>query len=323
MKKHIAILAGAVVVLAVGGTFLWGFAGGYGLHVLLHRDLKWPEVSTSDVRLSRAMRLALQPVPPLVHSGELRWTQAAPGLQVAELTVLLADGEAIDAFELVRIDPKAYVFSAHVQSARKWTIFDWQRQLPAAAVIVNGSFFAPGRGPDTPLISDGHYLGPPVYDATAGAFTADDAGAAVVDLRDGSGWQKAFQGRRNAMVAYPLLIGTDGQTHVTRPGRWLANRSFVAEDQDGFIVIGSTREAFFSLDREAAFLLASPLRLKVALNLDGGPVACQSVRAGRIHRVHIARWEAQVDGDRARLLDWAVGESDMPIVLAATLRTGN
>jgi hypothetical protein len=139
----------------------------------------------------------------------------------------------------------------------------------------------------------------------------------VVDLTGGGGWEAAFAGAANAMVAYPLLIGEDGQSHVASKTRWLSNRTFVGEDRSGRIIIGSTREAFFSLEREAAFLLAAPLDLKVALNLDGGPVACQSVRAGGTHRVHIARWEAQEDKGRARLIYAPLGESEMPIVLVA------
>jgi hypothetical protein len=142
----------------------------------------------------------------------------------------------------------------------------------------------------------------------------------VVDLTGGQGWQSALAGANNAMVAYPLLIGADGQTHVTRKSRWLSNRTFVGEDAGGRIIIGSTKEAFFSLEREAEFLKAAPLGLKTALNLDGGPVACQSVRVGDTHRVHIARWEAQEDKGRARLIHMPLGESEMPIVLAATLK---
>ncbi|MEI9904063.1 MAG: hypothetical protein WDN06_08800 [Asticcacaulis sp.] len=92
----------------------------------------------------------------------------------------------------------------------------------------------------------------------------------------------------------------------------------MAQDGAGRIVIGSTREAFFSLDREAEFLRVALPDLKVALNLDGGPVACQSVRAGGIHRLHIARWEAQEDHGTAKMLNLPVGMSEMPIVLVAT-----
>lgn len=269
------------------------------------------------------MRAAWRPTPPPVHPGALAWRTVAPGLDIAELPVLTVAGE-IDRFDLVRLDPAHYVFSVHTRADKPYTIDGWEKALPDAAMIVNGSFFAQQNGPDTPILSGGKPQGPQIYEADAGAFVADnagaDSGARVVDLRDGSGWAKAFKGAHDAMVAYPLLIGEDGRTHVGVKSRWLANRTFVAQDAAGRIVIGSTRQAFFSLDREADFLRVSMPDLKVALNLDGGPVACQSVRAGGIHRLHIARWEAQENDGRAKLLNLPVGESEMPIVLAAVPR---
>lgn len=320
MKMRHWLLSGAVFTAAVI-AFLYVFAGGFLLHKLLGRP-GWPEVSTSDFRVARAMRTAWRPVPPAVHPGVFTWRPVGPGLDIAELPVLTAN-EEIDRFDLVRIDPAYYTFSVHNQAAA-WphTIDGWEKALPDAAVIVNGSFFAQQNTPDTPVLSAGRRLGPKTYEAKAGAFVAGEAAAHVVDLRDGGGWQKAFTGAHDAMVAYPLLIGADGRTHVGVKSRWLANRTFVAEDRSGRIVIGSTRQAFFSLDREAEFLRVALPDLKVALNLDGGPVACQSVRAGGLHRLHIARWEAQAQGDRAKLINQAVGESAMPIVLAATPKPG-
>ena len=297
---------------------LYVFAGG----IILHRALGhkgWPEMRSDDFRISPVMRLALhEPLMP-VTPGQLRWRTVAPGYEVADLPVMMGTRE-VDRVYLNRIDPKLYVFSIHNQAQKRWTIKDWERQLPDAALIVNGAFFGPDRGPDTPFIIEGKAAGPMVYDAKAGAFVANADGASVIDLTGGQGWGTAFRGVDNAMVAYPLLIGEDGRPHVTRKSRWLANRSFVGEDHSGRIIVGSTKEAFFSLDREANFLLAAPLDLKTALNLDGGPVACQSVRAGTFHRLHIARWEAQVNGDRVNLLNQAVGMSDMPIVLVAMPR---
>ncbi len=315
MKIHRWVLGFAGVAVAAG-AFLYVFAGGIGLHRLLGRP-GWPEVSTNDFRVAHAMQVAWRPVPPAVHAGTFAWRTVAPGLEIAELPVLTST-EEIDRIDLVRLDPAHYAFSVHTRADHPYTIGGWEKALPDAAVIVNGSFFAQHNTPDTPLLSGGKPLGPQTYAAGAGAFVADGAGARVVDLRDGGGWTSAFAGAHDAMVAYPLLIGIDGQTHVAVKSRWLANRSFVAQDSAGRIVIGSTRQAFFSLDREAQFLREALPDLKVALNLDGGPVACQSVRAGGTHRRHIARWEAQEKDGRARLLKWAVGESAMPIVLVAT-----
>jgi hypothetical protein len=164
-------------------------------------------------------------------------------------------------------------------------------------------------------------MGPGQYDARAGAFVAGDDRADIRDLSKAD-WRQAFAGARNAMVSYPLLIGADGQTHVMVKSRWLANRSFVGRDGRGRIIIGSTREAFLPLDRLATFLQRTPLDLKLALNLDGGPVACQSVRQKGFRRKFYARWEAQVSGDRVTLLRWPFTGTSvaMPIVLTVEPR---
>jgi hypothetical protein len=143
----------------------------------------------------------------------------------------------------------------------------------------------------------------------------------VCDLTQAK-WQDAFAGAHNAMVSYPLLLGEDGLTHVIVKSRWLANRTFVAHDREGRILIGTTREAFFSLDRLAGFLKDAPLDLTLALNLDGGPIACQSVRLQGFQRKFYAQWEAQVrddaqEGAEVSLLRWPFAQATwaMPVVL--------
>ena len=96
------------------------------------------------------------------------------------------------------------------------------------------------------------------------------------------------------MVSYPLLLAPDGSSRVQADARWLANRSFVAQDRTGRIVLGTTVDAFFSLERLASFLRAAPLDLVVALNLDGGPVACQAVMSESVRRDFCGKWETAV-----------------------------
>jgi hypothetical protein len=309
-------IIGVAAVLVGLFLFSYLYAGGFVLHVLMGGK-GWPEVSVTDFRLSHAMRRAWEASPPAVHPGAMTWETLAPGFETAELPVL-TDKEEIDRFYLARIDPALYDFSVHVDANQPNRIGDWERDLPNAVLIVNGSFFGPNNGPDTPIISNGAAQGPSTYDAQAGAFVAGASGARVVDLTQGQSWQAAFAGANNAMVAYPLLIGADGKTHVTRKSRWLSNRTFVGEDLKGRIIIGSTKEAFFSLEREVDFLLGAGLDLRIALNLDGGPVACRSLRIGRLHQVHIARWEAQEDNGRAKLIYMPLGTSEMPIAFAVT-----
>ena len=117
------------------------------------------------------------------------------------------------------------------------------------------------------------------------------------------------------MVSYPLLVA-GGTTGVAHPSQWLANRSFVGQDVGGRIIIGTTTDAFFTLDRLAHFLLKAPLGLTVALNLDGGPIASQGVSLNGFDRRTYGRWEAQVEGSRVKLLTWPYGTVAMPIVIA-------
>ena len=56
-----------------------------------------------------------------------------------------------------------------------------------ASMVVNGSYYSRAATPDTPVVSDGHRLGPASYQATHGAFVAGGPGgpygARLVDGR--------------------------------------------------------------------------------------------------------------------------------------------
>ncbi len=209
-------------------------------------------------------------------TGELSWTTRAPGLETADLAVELASA-AVDSIALVRIDPTRFRLSIHWDGAAPRTAEDWQRELNAA-VVVNGSYFEPDGTPATPLQIDHRLLGPDDYVSSHGALVIADA-AGIVDLR-GRDVAAALAPYRDAMVSYPLLVAPDGTTRAAGHDDWLANRTFIAIDRDDRVVIGTTRTGFCSLRRLGELLLRSPLRLRIALNLDGGPVASQVVVAG-------------------------------------------
>jgi len=177
----------------------------------------------------------------------------------------------VDRLLLARIDPAQWRFSVHSAPAGNHDLDTWMREL-RAVLVVNGSYYGRLKGePDTPLISNGVSMGPAEYEALHGAFVASARDANVVDL-NGKDWRKVFAGKTNAMVSYPLLVDENGLTRAKR-SEWLAGRSFVGQDRSGKIVIGTTADAFLSLDRFAELLRRAPLDLATALNLDGGPVA--------------------------------------------------
>ncbi len=312
--KFLAALAVVLLVVAAGAGYVWQRNGAYGFDVVVRRGgTLWIDVKADDPRLSPSMRLALQPVIPAVTAGPVSWREVESGFEVAEMPVL-ADGREVDRLLLNRVDPKRFKLVARNYPAGR-DIDQWEKALPRAVLIVNGSYFGLKGEADTPFISEGQALGPKTYDAKAGAIVAGADTARVVDLRQRD-WQTALNGAQNAMVSYPLLIGDDGQTHVPVKSNWLANRTFVAEDGHGRIIIGSTKEAFFSLERLADFLKAAPLDIKTALNLDGGPIACQSVRLNGYERKHYALWESQLVDGQVKLLTWPVkAHWAMPVVL--------
>jgi hypothetical protein len=123
------------------------------------------------------------------------------------------------------------------------------------------------------------------------------------------------------MVSYPLLVGS-GASRVKADRRWLANRTFIGNDSKGRIILGTTKEAFFSLDRLTSFLRAAPLDLTLALNLDGGSVACQSVSVAGFTRDFCGDWETKYEQGQIQLLQRliALPRRELPIVVAVLPR---
>ncbi|MEZ2219714.1 phosphodiester glycosidase family protein [Rhizobium sp. RCC_161_2] len=315
-KFSIAISILILLVTMGAAGWVWERNGAYGFNTFFRRGgTYWISIKADDSRLSPSMRLALSDPQPVAQPGPLVWQEPEKGFEVAELPVMV-NGQEVDRILLNRIDPTLYRFVARNAPNGDKGIDEWEQTLPNAILIVNGSYYDLKGKPDTPIISNGIALGPTTYDARAGAFVAGDGFADIKDLSH-QDWQAALTGAANAMVSYPLLIGADGQTHVTTNSRWLANRTFVGKDGAGRIIVGTTKEAFFPLGPLAEFLKRSPLDLKTALNFDGGPIACQSVRLSGFQRKLYARWEAQVYGDEVRLLRWPLSNATwaMPMVL--------
>ncbi|WP_439552884.1 phosphodiester glycosidase family protein [Falsiroseomonas sp.] len=320
-RRRLAWLA-ALALLLTAGALGWAFAqaGLYGVTILLHRGGSyWVDVTRDDARLSPAMRLALRDPVPAARADPPAWRRLAEGFEVAEMPVL-ADGGEVDRLLLARIDPAHFRLIARGAPAGNREVQDWMRHL-GAALVVNGSFYDRYGQPDTPMVSEGMRLGPERYEARHGAVIADADGVRIIDLHGGD-WRAALAGARDGVVSWPLLLAPDGSTRAAGDPRWLANRSFLGQDRDGRIIIGTTADAFFSLRRFADFLRDAPLDLAIALNLDGGPVACQAIDLAGYTRDACGLWETQTVGDRIRLLRWPLWwkRFGLPVVLAVVPR---
>jgi hypothetical protein len=312
-------LAAAILLpLALLFAGLYAYGGTFGVNVVLQRNVMvWWTVTADDPRLSPAMRLALRDRSIIAIAGAFTWRTLAPGFEVAELPVI-AQGTEVDRIALARVAPDRFRFVVRNQPAATRTVDDWMRAL-GAVLVVNGSYFTRHGTPDTPLVSAGTRLGPPHYVANHGAFVATRNAVRVHDLA-GTDWHLALQGAEDAMVSFPLLVGASPADRVHADWRWLANRNFVGQDSAGRIIFGTTKDAFFSLDRLAAFLRAAPLDLTVALNLDGGPVASQGIALGGFTRHTCGQWELNVRDGALELLTPLLRPRarcwEMPIVLA-------
>ncbi len=313
-----ALLALTVVGASLGAVAFYSKHGLYGVNVLLRRGGSYfVTVTRDDPRLSPSMRLGLQNPLPTVTSSAPEWTLRSPGLETAELPVLTESSLEVDRILLTRIDPSLFRFEVLTAPAGNVDLGDWVKDR-RPSVVVNGSYFDAKGYPDTPLKSRGVAQGPSQYTATHGVFAARaDGRVSIEDLRQ-QPWQPIVSGATDAMVSYPLLLSPDGSTRVRSDARWLANRSFVAKDRSGRIVIGTTKEAFFSLERLGLHLRQAPLDLAIVLNLDGGPLACQAVRAPGFERDFCGDWETQTSGENIILLKRVIGQRRwaLPIVLA-------
>ncbi len=321
MRRRLAWPAGLALVTILGGLgWAYAQAGLYGVTIVLRRGgTYWVDVTRDDARLSPSMRLALRDPVPAVRAAPPAWRRLAEGFEVAEMPVLAGEAE-VDRLLLTRIDPRHFRLIARSMPAGNREVQDWMRAL-GALLVVNGSFYDRYGRPDTPMVEDGRRLGPDDYQATHGALVDDAAGTRLVDLR-GKDWRTALAGGRDGVVSWPLLLAPDGSSRAAGDARWLANRSFLAEDRAGRILIGTTSDAFFSLRRLAEFLRDAPLDLVVALNLDGGPVACQAVSLAGYRRDFCDLWETQTTEDRIRLLRWPLWwrRFGLPVVLAVVPR---
>ncbi|MBG0809009.1 phosphodiester glycosidase family protein [Methylosinus sp. H3A] len=315
MRKILMASVLAALSIAVGLAVIYFRNGSYGFNAVLRRGVSiWVAVDAIDSRLTRSVRYALaHDFTP--ESGEIHWMTRAPGFETAEMPVLV-EGKEADRLLLARVDPRLWRISVHNEPSGNRHLDDWMRDLHATLVI-NGSYFGSKGEPDTPFRSEGVDLGPADYVATHGAFVAAPDSARLVDLKD-KDWRDVFLGADNALVSYPLLLDESGATRA-KPSQWLASRTFLAEDHAGRIVLGTSEDALLTLEKLAALLHATPLDLKLALNLDGGPVSCQAIALGDFRRRHCGTMEVQAKGGDIRLLQPLVPGGDMwglPVVVA-------
>lgn len=262
------------------------------------------------------LELAIQTPAPTVTTPALQWQAVDAGMEVAEMEIK-ADGTVVDNMVLVRLDPRQYAFHVQWDGEKPRTAEQWQHDL-GVALVVNGSYFGSHFEPLTPLRHKGIAYGPSHYTSSHGAFVANGTTVDIIDLQ-GRDVSQALGQYPEAMVSYPLLVDPQGVNRATESHDWLASRNFVAIDHDGRVILGSTKTGFFTIKRLGDFLKSSPLDIRVALNLDGGPLVSQVIQTQTYSRRFHGKAEISDGADtiRARWHDTFASQWPLPIVLTA------
>lgn len=274
----------------------------------------------------RPMRLGRLRPPPKAEPGPLVWRTLRAGFEVADLNVMVGT-EPIDRIRLVRLEPSRFRFAIRNDPSRRHTLRGWMRDMPDAALVINGAYYVPSGAPATPTLIDGVSRGATkVYRRdgglfyTHGAFIASAAGAVeVVDIK-GRNWKDVFAGQDQAFVSFPLLVAA-GAPGRANESSWVANRTFVAQDRQGRLIFGVTETGFFTLKRLGEFLSAAPLDIVTALALDGGPLTGQGVAVGDYRSLFSGRFELKTTKGPLNIPIMRMTapglEAPLPIVIAA------
>lgn len=316
---HRRVITGLIALLAL----TIGFAG-YSSYVgapaiALENGIVWFSMRDDAPWLPARVKASLQTPFSAVTPGPVHWRTVQTGFDVAEMPVIIG-GVEHDRLYLTRIDPARFRFIVQNDPRNAHTVDDWLRDLHAVAAI-NGSYFGRDFLPSTPVVIDGARAGPVDYDARQGVFVANAEGVQIRDLAHAD-WRQVIRNADAAMVSYPLLIDANGQSRAPPGTRWLASRSFVAQDANGMIILGSAPRGFFTLERLADFLRRSNLNIAIALNLDGGPVACQGVAINGYRRVVYGELEMQASPGIIRTMPTSRAfHATLPMVLAVVPRS--
>ena len=219
-----------------------------------------------------------------------QWKAISKGVEFARINVR-RNKELIDVLATLRIDPKynrIRVFSSYEEGktvAR--TIEDWQTHTKALAITNSAQYMAdPYYMPCALIICDGQVKGPKSNASVRGMLVAEPVKNQLpkADLLDFEYDRYTPGSYSQGVQHWPILLDRQGKIKVKKTG-WQANRTIVAKDFNGNILLITTEGTFFTLYNLGLFLKESNqrpdhgLRIHTAMNLDGGSEANMAVKS--------------------------------------------
>jgi len=195
---------------------------------------------------------------------------------------------------ILRIDPARAALRVHhytQESDRKLlSIVEWQSRTRALAVFNAGRYY-PDYSYMGLLVSRGRVVSSRVHPGYKAALVASPLhggpAAHVLDLDRQPLDPSAPQWRE---VAQSFMLFDRARNLRTRKSSQVANRTVVAEDREGRLLV-ITSEGGYTLQDFAQLLMESPLELTHAMSMDGGSEAELCVATGNFHYASFGRWD--------------------------------
>ncbi|MCX5890828.1 MAG: phosphodiester glycosidase family protein [Deltaproteobacteria bacterium] len=233
----------------------------------------------------------------LTHTSP-RWQTLGRGLSFTQVDVLREGevNEVMATLAVVKIDPASNAFRVFHHAPQAITL--WQQELKAP-IVFNASYYGTDNQPVGLIIADGQAIGSGRNRQMRGMFVAEPKGispdlprATILDLLatpinpKNLPWTQGVQ-------SFPLLLDYKGNIRV-RDSEKKANRTVIATDRVGNILIFNTSNRYFTLRELAQFLKASKFDVDSALNLDGGTEAQLLIKTKDFEFFSPPTWEHSI-----------------------------
>ncbi|MBW2145532.1 MAG: phosphodiester glycosidase family protein [Deltaproteobacteria bacterium] len=204
---------------------------------------------------------------------------------------------------LVRLEPSHVKLTLHHFRSHgadePMNAAQWQRAT-GAMVVFNGSQYYPDLRPMGWFIQDGKNLGTSLVKGWKGLLAAHPTRpglppATVLDLMEHS---YSLQSLPFKVAVQSMMLLDDRGNLRTRKSDWTANRTAVAEDSEGRILIVCTQGGY-TLWEMAKLLREGTLGIRRAMVMDGGFETQLSVRSGSFSYTLYGQWSISDSGDRS------------------------
>lgn len=231
------------------------------------------------------------------NSRSLHWRELRPGVEFASFGGEPYTRLGSSTVAVLRLDPRQVRVRARhytrLDLPQPPGILDWQRQTGALAVFNAGQFYPDHRYMGL-LVSDGDTVSRRLHPGFQAALVASGGDgprdARVLDLartplERERGWSDVAQSF--------MLFDRSGGVRVRRSQK-IANRTAVAEDRDGRLVVIVT-EGGYTIAEFAELLMKSSLGLTHAMSMDGGLEAELVVATPAFRYATFGRWPSDAE----------------------------